>query len=67
MDNTGPYKSKHTGNFLFYYSIKKLFWPAQSPDLNPIKKIWDYIQKQIRKRNTYPETKKEILKAWEEE
>jgi transposase len=40
------------------------------PDLNPIKQIWKYICKEIRKRRyigIYPQNEKEIWAAWEEE
>ena len=30
-------------------SIKVMKWPAQSPDLNPIKNLWSYIDKELQK------------------
>ena len=27
-------------------------WPAQSPDLSPIKNLWDYIGKKVEEQNS---------------
>lgn len=67
MDNAAPHSSKHTTKFLLLNGITKLLWPAQSPDLNPIEAIWDYIRKQIRRRPQYPENKADMFIAWQEE
>jgi len=39
--------------------IKLLDWPAQSPDLNPIKHLWSILKTKIRQHNI---TSKEHLK-----
>ena len=28
-----------------------LGWPSQSPDLNPIKNLWSYVDRQLQERN----------------
>jgi transposase len=34
--------------------VKELDWPAQSPDLNPIKHIWDELDRRLRARHKHP-------------
>ncbi|KAG9288874.1 hypothetical protein G9A89_001250 [Geosiphon pyriformis] len=42
-------------------------WPAQSPNLNPIEHLWDYLQKQLKKRNPHPENNHKLFFALQEE
>jgi len=42
-------------------------WPAQSSDLNPIEHLWDYMQKQIEKRNPHPVNNHELFLVLQEE
>jgi transposase len=41
QDNAKGHSSKFTKSILESIGIIPLFWPANSPDLNPIKTIWD--------------------------
>ena len=54
---------KHTAHvvreWLLYNVPKQLHSPPQSPDLNPIEHVWDYLEKSIRKHNI---SSKESLK-----
>jgi hypothetical protein len=34
--------------------VEELDWPAQSPDLNPIKHLWDELEYQLRARPNHP-------------
>ena len=47
QDNARPHTARVTMNFLDGHNIPLLPWPAQSPDMNPIEHVWDYIGRQV--------------------
>ena len=49
QDNALCHKSAFTARFMSENQINLLEWPAQSPDLNPIEHVWDFMKKQIKK------------------
>lgn len=61
---------KHTSSYVADYFIKKdinlLDWPSQSPDLNPIEHLWDYIKCEVRKKKpkNLKELKKYVIEIW---
>jgi transposase len=70
MDNAGPHHSVPAKYFFGLWGIVYFPWPPQSPDLNPIEQVWDYIRKRIkerRKNGRYPANNKEMIAAWREE
>ena len=42
-DNARPHTALVTANFLAQNNVNVLPWPALSPDMNPIKHIWDEL------------------------
>ena len=50
-------------------SFKTIWWPSQSPDLNPIENMWCFLKKKVAKYR--PQNKKELIKiiknVWEKE
>jgi transposase len=49
------------------HGIHRSDWPAQSPDLNPIEHLWDYLDRQVRKREHLPTSRAEMVAALQEE
>ena len=62
QDNDAKHTCKKAKDWFQRKDMKVLIWPAQSPDLNPIDHLWDYVKKRL---NEYPEASKGILELWE--
>lgn len=60
-DNCGPHRSVMVKEYLTQIGVTRMFWPAQSPDLNPIENCWGWIKQQLRKRTTYCKNEDELF------
>lgn len=60
QDNDPKHTSKVVKEWMLYHVPKQLDHPPQSPDLNPIEHLWEYLDRQIRKRTI---TNKDMLKS----
>ena len=49
-DNARPRVARICRHFLNRNNVNVLPWPAVSPDMNPIKHIWDYLGRKVRAR-----------------
>ena len=49
-DNARPRVARICRQFLNRNNVNVLPWPAVSPDMNPIKHIWDYLGRKVRAR-----------------
>lgn len=68
-DNDPKHTAKIVKEYLEEEQIRVMDWPPQSPDLNPIENLWDYVEREL--RNKYPQkfTKKDdlakaLLETW---
>jgi len=61
---------KHTADIVQDYFEKKdinvLDWPSQSPDLNPIEHLWDYLKSELRKLRltSIREMEQKVMEIW---
>ena len=49
-ENARPRVARICRQFLNRNNVNVLFWPAVSPDMNPIEHIWDYLGRKVRGR-----------------
>ena len=66
-DNARAHMARITMRYLEQTAFVRLDWPARSPDLNPIERAWDMLQKAISSRQVQPATVRELREAFIEE
>nr|CAH7732967.1 unnamed protein product [Callosobruchus chinensis] len=66
-DNARPHRTKVVQQALENGNIARLEWPAMSPDMNPIERVWDYVSRAIFNRNNPPKSTQELIVAATEE
>ncbi|GBM69328.1 hypothetical protein AVEN_155753-1 [Araneus ventricosus] len=54
-DNARPHRAILIEEFLESEDIRRMYWPARSPDLNPIERVWDALGRAIAIRNPFRE------------
>jgi transposase len=69
QDNAGGHTARDTLAFMAERGLVPIFWPALSPDLNPIKTLWDRIKDIIEEKDpeiyrSYPKLRAAIIEAW---
>ena len=61
QDNATCHKTRIVMDFLASKNVQVISWPAQSPDLNPIENIWNYIKNKRQKEFGFPATKQDLI------
>lgn len=59
QDNAPCHTSFKLCKFLSDNNLEVMFWPANSPDLNPIENVWNIMKRNIGK--IYVKNKKELV------
>lgn len=62
QDNDPKHTYKKAKKWLKDHGFDVLLWPANSPDLNPIEHLWNYIKDRLKE---YPEAPRGMLELWE--
>ena len=67
QDNDTKHRARKAKEWLLYNTPKKLHFPPQSLDMNPIENLWSHLDVQIRKRqiNSKSQHKRALLEEWE--
>lgn len=69
QDNASIHTSSVTKSWFESRKIELMWWPARSPDLNPVENIWGIIVRRIyangKQYNSIAELKLAISAAWE--
>ncbi|UYV76586.1 K02A2.6-like, partial [Cordylochernes scorpioides] len=66
-DNVRPHRARLVNEYLQSENIRRMDWPARSPDLNPIEHVWDALGRRIGARHPSPKTLVELRTALLEE
>ncbi|GFT94547.1 transposable element Tcb1 transposase [Trichonephila clavipes] len=53
-DNARPHRANIVDECLQSKEITRMYWPAYSPDLNPIEHVWDMLGRRITARQPLP-------------
>ena len=68
-DNATCHRHQNVENWMLEKGINRIFWPAQSPDLDPVENFWSFLKMKIKKYS--PNSKKELImvaeRVWENE
>ena len=60
-DNIKPHRAIAMKAYLKERGVVTMFWPAQSPDLNPIEDVLVFIKANLRKRTRYDMNEEELF------
>ncbi|RFU33865.1 hypothetical protein B7463_g2519, partial [Scytalidium lignicola] len=69
LDNAGSHAAKSTLEEFKRRNITIIEWPANSPDLNPIETVWNWMKDYIQKKwgiihRSYSRLREQVTEAW---
>ncbi|GFU92288.1 transposable element Tcb2 transposase [Trichonephila clavipes] len=66
-DNAPCHRTVAAEQLLESEDIERMYWPARSPDLNPIEHVWDFLGRRLAARTLPPVTIRELRLALQDE
>ncbi|GFW79713.1 transposable element Tcb2 transposase [Trichonephila clavipes] len=68
MDDNAPcHRTEAAKQLLESEDIERMDWPPQSPDLNPIEHVWDFLGRRLAARTLPPVTIRELRLALQDD
>lgn len=69
-DNARAHSAQCVEQYLADVGIRRMQWPARSPDMNPIEHVWDMLKRRVKRCPNPPQNLRELktalVAAWEE-
>ena len=62
-DNAPMHKARFIQLWFVEIGVEELDWPAQNPDINPIERLWDELERRLRARHNRPASVPNLINA----